>query len=47
MKMKHCVVPIIVTLNMPENQAFNLDEYKLFVPNSVRVSKLQASFLKL
>lgn len=46
-KWSTCVVPIIVALNMPENQAFNLDEYILFMPNSVRVSKLQGSFLKL
>ena len=32
---------------MPENQAFNLDENKLFMPNSVTVFPLQASSLKM
>ena len=41
------LVQIIVAINMPENQAFNLDENKLFMPNSVTVFPLQASSLKL
>lgn len=46
-KQSICLVQIIVALNMPENQAFNLDENKLFMPNSVTVFPLQASSLKL
>lgn len=46
-KRSTCLGLIIVALNMPESQAFSVDENKLFMPNPVKVCKLQASSSKL